>query len=649
MQKQIAIWGWLGVALLAACPATAQQVKADAENAAKHPFGAKDWSALHSAHAAAVSPDGTILYRVIFGGDKGPTHTEWWTIGADGSHAAKLDLQEDFSPMGFTIDGRSLYGGWKVKDQQQLAVFPVTDHKAAAVPSTVVLLPRGIASAVASPDGKHFAIVADPRSPDPLGDVRHVQEPGESSVYVVNADGTGGGWWCSNLKSIDPGNVAWNADGSSLAALSPVPHIGHHEVAASVDVCSAKGAQHVTDISDSVSGIAWAEGGTQLAFLSTKTETLTPEHVWTVSAAGGTATDRTPGLQGTAVELKGDPQGRVWVAVAHGVQNDVEEFRDGALVPVYRWKEGTIEGVPATSLYPHTSEQIALTVHDPSHAANVAVPEGDHLRKITTEGDALLAAVDLGPVRAVHWKSKEGIALEGIATFPAGYVDGRKYPFLVLPHGGPEANDQLAFDFLTRIIAGLGYVVLQPEYRGSTGYGADFLAAIYQHFGDRAYQDVDSATDYAIAQGWADPHRLTIFGWSAGGFMTSWTVTQTKRYRVAVEGAGITDWSPFLFTSDIGQVDYDARWPEDDPQAFRKFSAVAFANQVTTPLLILHGEADQRVPTFQGTEFFQILAARHKTVRMVTYPGSPHFPVLWEQRLNVMQELKDWLKRYNGE
>jgi dipeptidyl aminopeptidase/acylaminoacyl peptidase len=648
MRNRLAVYGWLGVAMLAGNCARAQQPQTATETAVKHPFGAKDWSVLRSAHAAAVSPDGTILYRVIVGADKGPTHTEWWTIAADGSHSAKLELQDDFSPTGFTVDGHSLYGTWKVKDQRQLAVFPLADHKAAAVPSTVVLLPRGIASAEASPDGKHFAVVADPRNPEPLDEVRHVQAPDESSLYIVNVDGTGGGWWCSDLKSV-AGPVAWSADGSSLATLSPLPHIGHHDVATAIDVCSTKGAQHVTDIPDSVSGIAWADGGKELAFLSTKSEVLTPEHVWTVPAAGGIATDRTPGLQGTAVELEGDPEGRVWVAVAHGVQNDVEEFRDGALAPVHKWTEGTIEGVPARSVYPHTSEQIALTVEDPGHAANVAVPDGDHLRKITSEGDAQLVAVDLGPVRAVHWKSKEGIALEGIATFPSGYTEGRKYPFLVLPHGGPEANDQLGFDWLSRIVAGQGYVVLQPEYRGSTGYGADFLAAIYQHFGDRAYQDVDSATDYAIAQGWADPHRLAIFGWSAGGFMTSWTVTQTKRYRVAVEGAGITDWAPFLFTSDLAQADYDARWPEDDPQAFRKFSAVAFANQITTPLLILHGEADQRVPTFEGTEFFQLLAARHKTVRMVTYPGSPHFPVLWEQRLNVMQELAEWLKKYNGE
>ena len=219
--------------------------------------------------------------------------------------------------------------------------------------------------------------------------------------------------------------------------------------------------------------------------------------------------------------------------------------------------------------------------------------------------------------------------------------------FLVLPHGGPEANDELRFDAFSRIIAGLGYVVLQPEYRGSTGYGSEFLEAIYQHFGDRAYQDVDSATDFAIAQGWADPNRLAIFGWSAGGFMTSWTVTQTQRYKAAIEGAGITDWLSFIPTSDLSQVDYDMRLQEKGAEPFLRFSAVMFADRVTTPLLILHGEADQRVPVLQGREFFVLLAERGKTVRMVTYPGSPHFPRLAEQRRNVFQELIDWLAKYN--
>jgi dipeptidyl aminopeptidase/acylaminoacyl peptidase len=638
MRKSLVIHWWLGITLLMAGTALGQP--------AKHPFTANDWAALRSATAAAVSVDGTILYHVTFGGEKGPTHNEWWTIAADGSQAAKLEISDDFSPMGFMADGGKLYGAWKVNKQRQLAIFPLQDHKASTVPSTVVLLPRGIESAEASPDGKRFAIVADPRPVDGLEDVRHVAEPPQSSLYVVNADGTMGASWCSGLKSIE-GEPVWNADGSSLVLLSVSPHLGHHNVSSAIDVCSGTGAQHVTDFANIASGLAWTGGGKEIAFLSTRSEVLTPEHVWTVASTGGIAADRTPELQGTAVALSGDPQGHVWVAVSHGVQTDLEEFHDGVLKPVYHWPEGIVGGLPKGNEYAHGSKQIALSVGDPNHTVNVAVPEGDHLRKITHEGDTQLAAVEMGTVQPVHWKSKEGIALEGIATFPAGYAEGKKYPFLVLPHGGPESNDTLSLSPFSRIIAGLGYVVLQPEYRGSTGYGEAFLGAIYQHFGDRAYQDVDSATDYAIAQGWADPGRLAIFGWSAGGFMTSWTVTQTGRYKAAIEGAGITDWGSFLWTSDIGQEDYDARWTDEDPEAFRKFSAVAYANKVTTPLLILHGKADQRVPTFQGTEYFQILAARGKTVRMVTYPGSPHFPVLWEQRLNVLQELTDWLAKYN--
>ncbi|HEX5233889.1 MAG TPA: prolyl oligopeptidase family serine peptidase [Silvibacterium sp.] len=642
---------WIsGIFLAAVCTLAGGQAPA----AHKHTFSARDWATLRSANAAAVSPDGLILYVVVHGGDRGPTQREWWTIAADGSHASKLTLPEEFSPMGFTRDGHGLYGGWKVNNLNQLAIFPLHDGKTAPVPTTVVLLPRGVDWALPSPQGTQFAIVADPRPPDSLDDVRHVQEPGEGSIYVVNADGTGGSWRCPDLKHVSggvggggAGALAWSADGKSLAALSSLPRIGHHDVATDIDVCSAAGTRHVTRISNSIAGLAWINGGSDIAFLSTKSAVLTPEHVWSVAASGGEAADRTPNLDGTAVTLRADARGRVWVLVDHGVRTEVDEFQNGGLGRAYSWPEGVLSDLPVSSPYAGASNQVAFTVGDPEDAANVAVPDGDHLRKITHEGEAEMAAIDLGPIRDVHWKSKEGIALEGIATFPAGYVEGTKYKFLVLPHGGPEGNDLFELDAFARIFAGLGYVVLQPQYRGSTGYGADFLAAIYQHFGDRAYRDVDSATDFAIAQGWADPNRLAIFGWSAGGFMTSWTVTQTGRYKAAIEGAGITDWGPFLWTSDIQQIDYDGRWTDEAPEAFRQFSAVDFAKNVTTPLLILHGEADHRVPTFQGFEYFQILAARGKTVRMVTYPGSPHFPVLWEQRINVMQEMADWLAKYN--
>ena len=248
--------------------------------------------------------------------------------------------------------------------------------------------------------------------------------------------------------------------------------------------------------------------------------------------------------------------------------------------PAYQWHEGTINNGPISPQIAGAPQVQAFTVADPQHASNVAIAHGNTLQRITNEGDDQLAKVALGEVRAVHWSSKEGISLEGIVTFPTDFQAAHAYPFMVLPHGGPEANDSLRLDMFSRIFAGMGYVVLQPQYRGSTGYGTDFLSAIYQHFGDRAYRDVDSATDYAIAQGWADPNRLTMFGWSAGGFMTSWTVTQTNRYKAAIEGAGITDWLTFMWTSDVPQTDYDARWPDKDPDAFLNFSAAMHSENV---------------------------------------------------------------------
>lgn len=178
--------------------------------------------------------------------------------------------------------------------------------------------------------------------------------------------------------------------------------------------------------------------------------------------------DRTPPLDGFALGLGGDARDKMWIAVAHLVQTEVDSFENDALSSAVRWPSGIVAGTPISPQIAAAPDTLVLAVADPRHARNLAIVENGSLKKITS--------------------------------------DRTKYPFLVLPHGGPEANDTLDLDSFSRMIAGVGYVVLQPEYRGSTGYGSDFLEAIYQHFGDRAYEDVDSATDYAIAQGWADPH-----------------------------------------------------------------------------------------------------------------------------------------------
>src|SRR5215471_17502736 len=136
----------------------------------RHPFQADDWAALRAAAPVAVSPDGqSVLYRVLFGGTKGPSNKEWRLIGIDGTNSRKIELPEQFTPFGFMHDGASLYGTYEINKLKQLAVFSLADLKASTTPSIVVLLPRGIQSAIASPDGRRLAILADPRAPDPLG------------------------------------------------------------------------------------------------------------------------------------------------------------------------------------------------------------------------------------------------------------------------------------------------------------------------------------------------------------------------------------------------------------------------------------------------------------------------------------------------
>ena len=258
---------------------------------------------------------------------------------------------------------------------------------------------------------------------------------------MVNADGSGGARWCPTLR--DLAEAAWSHDGASVGVLSRTPKIGFHYVRSFIDVCRATGPRRLATVDDPASGIGWINGDKDLAFLSTTSPVLTPDHIWTVAASGGIPMDRTPNLEGSALQLSVDANGNAWAIVARGVKSEVDAFQNNSLAPTYRWPEGTIDNGPVSPQISSLPEVQAFTVADPHHAANVAIACGNTLQRITNEGDDQLAKVALGEVRVVHWSSKEGIALEGIVTFPADYQAGRRYRFMVLPHGGPEQNDSL--------------------------------------------------------------------------------------------------------------------------------------------------------------------------------------------------------------
>jgi len=590
----------------------------------------------------AVTADGRwILYVVSHGQEKGTDVVEWRLIHPDGSGMKKVHLADGFDPTGFDRENH-LWGRLSRSGKAEIAIYGLG---APSKPIREIPIPGSIRSLSLSPDGSRFAALADPEPPDPLAGVHTVVQPERSSLYVVDADGSGGSWWRPELR--DVASAVWAPDSKRIALASAVPKIGNYEMKSEIDVTDGNGLQSVVKLNNVIGDVAWSSRGTELLFLSTTNSVLTVDHLFSVPVTGGQPTDLTPEMVGTVFGIESDSKGGHWVLTGRSVWSEIDRRIDDEWAGQYELRDGLLGGLPVLCHLDGAVVQPVFGMADPQHCMQLAIQKGRDFVRITHDGDRELANVRLGEVQTIDWSSKEGVDLEGIVTFPPDFKKGTRYPLVVIPHGGPEANDTLQLDNDAQFLAGLGYVVIKPEYRGSTGFGADFLQAIYRHFGDRAYRDVDSAADYAIEQGWADPNRLAMFGWSAGGFMTSWTITQTDRYKAAIEGAGITDWGSFMWTSDIQQFDYDGRWPDRDPEAFERFSPVMFADRVKTPLLILHGEADARVPTYLGREYFEELLAKGKTVRMVTYPGSGHFPSKWEQRADVYRELAAWLKKYD--
>jgi dipeptidyl aminopeptidase/acylaminoacyl peptidase len=261
----------------------------------------------------------------------------------------------------------------------------------------------------------------------------------------------------------------------------------------------------------------------------------------------------------------------------------------------------------------------------------------------------------LGRSEVIRWKSTDEMEIEGLLTYPVGYEKGRRYPLLLVVHGGPMGVFTESFDgnygpYPIAAFAARGYAVLRPNPRGSSGYGRKFRYANYGDWGGGDFRDIMSGVDHVIAQGIADPDRLGVMGWSYGGFMTSWTITQTKRFRAASVGAGVTNLMSFTGTADIPGFlpDYFGGEFWDKPDAYRSHSAMFQVKGVTTPTLIQHGERDERVPLPQGQELYNALKRQGCTTTMVIYPRTPHGIEEPRLLLDCMTRNLDWFDRFVG-
>lgn len=254
----------------------------------------------------------------------------------------------------------------------------------------------------------------------------------------------------------------------------------------------------------------------------------------------------------------------------------------------------------------------------------------------------------------VRWKSKDGKEIEGLLTYPVNYQAGQKVPFLLNVHGGPAGVFQqtcIAANQSVYPLAALaenGFAILRPNPRGSSGYGADFRMANRKDWGGMDYEDLMAGVDEVIRMGVADTSRMGVMGWSYGGFMSSWIVGHTNRFKAASIGAPVVDLAHQNLTDDIEGFlpSYFKSDPWNDWSLYDAHSPLRFVQNVKTPVLLQHGEADQRVPFSNAVMFYNALRRREVPVRLLALPRQPHGPQEPKMVLKTLQSNAEWFDQY---
>lgn len=455
------------------------------------------------------------------------------------------------------------------------------------------------------------------------------------------------------------GTPSWSADGKQLTfAAKPTPMIRDYRSQIYVATIG-QGVQKITEKGPNTSP-AFSPDGNTIAFLYSRTghengdgipfQDIGNSHLRLYDVR----TKQTKDVSSPSFDLSaGSPiwidDGHILFSTGHRVYDDAFVFDIGS-GQYHQITNNQVLNLTGKGAISRDGRAVAFTVSSTASPAEVYVADTNFSspRKLT-DTNPQLANFELGQEEAITWKSTDGQQVEGLLLKPVGYTPGKRYPLLVNVHGGPTGAFSANFNSDGQFWAGKGWAVLYPNPRGSTNYGEKFMRANIGDWGGGDYRDITSGADAVIARGIADPDHQAEWGWSYGGYMTCWIVTQTHRFKAAMMGAGLSDLPSMYGTTDIpGYIAtfFNGNLTKDTLNDYAKHSGITYVDQVTTPLLILQGAQDERVPTSQSMEFYRALKDRGKTTQLVYYPREGHGFREYYHQYDRMKRTYEWISKY---